>query len=135
MNKAQELIGAFNLSPNSYYPEDVNPYDFRTGKSTDMDKTLEEQEKLYKEAREKWKAHVPEGWYGWGGLGNPTPSKWYTVLDQFLEYVKEIDPDFKILNIKIKFGGLRLYLNSKNEEVYEMCRELEAVMTDKKLIY
>jgi hypothetical protein len=70
-----------------------------------------------------------------GGLGNPTPSVWYTVLDQFLEYVKEIDPNFKILQIKIKFGGLRLYLDSKNKQIQEMCRELEEVMTDKKLIY
>jgi hypothetical protein len=135
MNKAQELIETFKLSPNSYYPEDVNPYDFRTGKSTDMDNTLEEQERLYKEAKEKWKDFIYPKCYGWGGLGNPTPSIWYTVLDQFLEYVKEIDPDFKILQIKIKFGGLRLYLDSKNEQIQEMCRELEEVMTDKKLIY
>jgi hypothetical protein len=66
MNKAQELIKTFKLAPDSYYPEDVNPYDFRTGKSTDMDKTLEEQERLYKEAKEKWKDCVPEKWYGWG---------------------------------------------------------------------
>lgn len=135
MNKAQQLIRAFNLSPNSYYPEDVNPYDFRTGKSTDMDNTVEEQNRYYIESRERWKDFIYPKCYGWGGLGNPTPSKWYTVLNMFLEHVKEIDPDFKIMFIKIKFGGLRLVLNSKNEEVHKMCRELEAVMTDKKLIY
>jgi len=135
MNKAEEIIKKYSLVPNSYYPDGVNPYDFRTGKHTDMDNHIAEQNDLYKKYSQKWKDYVPEKWYGWGGLGNPTPVSWYLAIDEFLEYVKEIDPEFKILQLKIKFGSLRMYLNSTKQEVHELCHILEESMFDEKLIY
>lgn len=134
MNKADEIIKKYNLAPDSYYPDEVNPYDFRTGKLTDMDNRIAEQYGLYRTYTHKWKDYVPEKWYGWGGLGNPTPAIWYRAIDEFLEYVKEIDPEFKILYIKIKLGGLRIGIDTKCDIIQDI-RKLETSMYDNKLIY
>ena len=60
----------------------------------------------------KWAYRVGKGWYGFA-LGN-VPRVWSDVLDEFLCWLEIQQPDFEIHQIKIKLGGLRFYVGTKN---------------------
>ena len=61
---------------------------------------------------QKWAYRVGKGWYGFD-LGD-IPRAWADVLDDFLVWVESQCPDFEIRQIKIKFGGLRFYIDTKS---------------------
>lgn len=90
---------------------------------------------LYK----KWKARVGRGWYGFA-LGS-VPRFWVLAIDDFLEYLLMQCPNLEIHQIKIKFGGLRFYveLPDMREQELELLnkeiQELEDWLFDQKLIY
>ena len=65
---------------------------------------------------EKWRPHFSRGWYGFD-MGW-APDSWFKIIDEFLDRLKEVDPEFKIHQIKIKFGGIRIYL-SFSEKITE----------------
>ena len=119
----------YNLSENSYYTK--SPY----GKSETVEDLEEHNRKFYVPFRDKWRKHTAEGWYGPEGLGYPMPEIWYSALDEFLEEILKEFPDFQIHQIKIKFGGVRIYLAGISEKAREDCREMERVLFDKHLIY
>ena len=60
---------------------------------------------------QKWAYRVGKGWYGFD-LGD-VPRVWVDVLDDFLVWVESQCPDFEIRQVKIKFGGLRFYIDTK----------------------
>ena len=62
---------------------------------------------------QKWAYRVAKGWYGFA-LGN-VPNVWRLILDEFLEWVEKERPDLKILQVKVKFDLLRLYLGTKTD--------------------
>lgn len=93
----------------------------------------------------KWKSYIPKGWYGFS-LGSPCPKDWYKIIDEFLDYLwnlqnREKISGFEIHQIKIKFGGLRFYVSYKceDQELDEFIRlqieKLESFLFDEKLIY
>lgn len=84
--------------------------------------------------RQKFNSKVPTGWSGIN-LCSPTPHTWFDVIEEFLEYVETKCPNFEILQIKIKFGGLRMYLNNISLDVHKEVVALEKLLFDKKLIY
>jgi hypothetical protein len=130
MNKAEELIEKYNLKPDSYYHGNFNPYlvEYKNSiKHLCNSKT--------DELQNKFKHRIPKGWYGFKGLGCPTPLEWFKVLNQFLEYVEEQCPDFEIYQIKVKFGGIRIYLGNISEEIQQDISKLTGVMIDAKLVY
>lgn len=127
--KAKELIKKYNLKKDSYYLDSENPY-----KERDEEEIAFQQEAVRK-LQDKWVYHIPKGWYGFLGLGHPTPRIWYAVIDEFLDYVKEQCPEFEILQQKLKFGQYRSYLNKITKEIQSEIYELENVMFDHKLIY
>ena len=123
-----ELIKKYDLKEDSYYTE--SPYS----------KPRNEEEsafcnKEYKRLNEKFKNHIPKGWYGFGGLGYPIPLIWFKVLEEFTDNLVEAFPDIELLQIKIKFSGLRFYTNSNLSKVREAISKLEKVLSDKFLIY
>ena len=63
----------------------------------------------------KWAYRVGKGWYGFS-LGD-VPSVWTDMLDEFLSWLETQCPDFEIHQVKIKLGGLRLYLGTKTDIV------------------
>ena len=71
-------------------------------------KNLEENRGFGYPIAEKWRPHFGRGWYGFD-MGW-APDNWYKIIDEFLDGLKEVDPEFKIHQIKIKFGGIRIYL-------------------------
>lgn len=128
MNIIEVLKEKYNLSPNSYYFS--SPYG-----NYDENLRKEHQEKHYKPFYNKWIKYTEENWYGPGGLGFPMPENWYAVLDEFLEYVLKECPEFKIHQLKIKFGGARIYLGNVNKKIQDECFGLEELLFDKHLIY
>jgi len=51
---------------------------------------------------------------------------WYPLLFELDERLSEIDPDYRIAQIKEKFGGLRYYIESKRyDEAQEIVNEIE----------
>lgn len=61
----------------------------------------------------KWTDHVSEGWYGIA-IGE-CPISWYNVINEFLEQIDKVDHKFEIHQIKLKFGGIRIYLSFSDE--------------------
>ena len=52
----------------------------------------------------------------WISLGN-VPRVWTDVLDEFLCWLETQCPDFEIHQIKMKLGGVRIYLGTKTDFV------------------
>lgn len=130
----QEIIEKYKLAPDSYYPDIENPYSFRDGENV-MNNSIQEQNELYEKYSKKWQHRVKEGWYGFGGLGNPTPPVWYNVIDEMLTYIEKECPDLVIRQIKIKWGILCMYVDGITPEINQEIRILTNVLRDKKLIY
>jgi hypothetical protein len=63
----------------------------------------------------KWAYRVGKGWYGFD-LGH-IPPVWTDMLDDFLSWLESQCPDFEIHQIKIKVGGLRIYVGTKTDFV------------------
>lgn len=77
--------------------------------------------------------NISEGFYGFD-LG-AIPSVWITVLDQFLNDVEKKFPEFKIQQIKVKFGGIRIYLEGVDEETSDLANKLGNLLYDRRLVY
>lgn len=89
---------------------------------------------------QKWAYRVPKGWYGFA-LGK-VPFEWGKIIDAFLTEVEQIDPNFEILQVKVKFGGLRCYLKLSDtlppetkSRLQEETSELESWLYSKELVY
>jgi hypothetical protein len=83
----------------------------------------------------KYKTRIPPGWYGFS-IGNPIIPEWCDIIDETLEACVAADPDFEINQIKIKFGGIRFYVETQViEDINEIERLIENTLYDKALIY
>jgi len=83
----------------------------------------------------KYEGYIPRGWYGFA-IGTPIPESWMDCLDEALTILTEADPELEIHQIKLKFGGLRFYVESqKIEDIYAIGSLLEDSMYDPRLIY
>ena len=86
---------------------------------------------------QKWAYRVRKEWYGFN-LGD-IPCAWGDVLNDFLVWVESKCPDFEILQIKMKFGGLRFYIDTHskdaavNKRVHSEISKLEALLRHEKL--
>lgn len=88
---------------------------------------------------EKYESKIGENWYGFS-LG-AVPVAWKNIIDEFLQYLREVAPDFKILQIKTKFGSVRFHVDLNidnvevNKELYKYIKELQDWLGDKSLVY
>jgi hypothetical protein len=127
-----KILNKYNAFSDYYYPNIANPYDESAG--------LKNVDGLENALQKKWKDHIPKGWYGFA-IGSPCPESWFNIIDEFLDYLVTIDPQLKIHQIKMKFGGIRFYVEvrGKDEEQQEFIdlqiAKLESQLFDKKLIY
>jgi hypothetical protein len=63
-----------------------------------------------------------DGYSAYIGVGEG----WYPLLFELDERLSEIDPDYRIAQIKEKFGGLRYYIESKRyDKAQEIVDEIE----------
>lgn len=102
----ESIIERYNLAPATYQRS-----------------TFEESNVLNSYLNIKWADNIKEGWYGWD-IGN-APIKWYLAVSDFLDLAVKKCPQLEILQIKQKFGGLRIYINNADAEVYEAASRLE----------
>lgn len=87
----------------------------------------------------KWAYKVEKGWYGFA-LGE-IPTTWTMVIDKFLEELDKVAPNFKIHQIKLKFGGLRFYVELNVDDaalvtaINDQIGQLEQRLCNDALIY
>ena len=83
----------------------------------------------------KYKDYIPPGWYGFA-IGSPTPEAWVEAIDEVLELLIKEDENLQIQQIKMKFGGIRFYVESeKVEDIHEIGLVIEDQMYSRKLAY
>ena len=114
----KDVIAKYQLAPNSYEMLEDNYL-----------KAAELQLNLI----EKWQDYVGEGWYGFD-IPN-APISWYFALDDCLQIILDKCPQMKILQIKLKFGGLRMYVEADDCDIQDAIDELEKVCYDDSLVY
>ena len=56
---------------------------------------------------------IPDGWGRWIQCG----PGWYPILARIEKQLRQIDPDYQVLQIKEKFGTLRFYLAWQYDEL------------------
>jgi len=84
---------------------------------------------------EKYKDRIPQGWYGFA-IGNPTPICWYNVIKEILDFLIKKDKTFQIHQIKIKYGGIRFYVESREiDDILDVEDLIEDKLYSKKMIY
>lgn len=120
--KINKLIQKFSLKENSYYTS--SPYD---GKFSSI--SASELQLL-----ENWQYRAKKGWYGIS-IGQPAPDSWFLFLNEFFKLVEKNSPNFEILQVKIKFGSIVIYLENVSKEVHDSIDMIQKVMCDKFLIY
>ena len=80
-------------------------------------------------------AQIPLRYYGFS-IGSPTPPQWIDYLVKVIEYLISIDPDFKIQQIKMKFGGICFYCYSNViEDLHEISRYISEDLYDPRFIF
>lgn len=62
------------------------------------------------------KSRIEDGWFQILDI----PEEWEDIVIDCHEQLVKIDPDYTILQIKEKFGGLRYYFNSDSPRHKEM---------------
>ena len=50
---------------------------------------------------------------------------WFDLIDRLSAEITDIDPDVRVMQVKEKFGGLRFYVDSAPDEVYELITDAE----------
>jgi hypothetical protein len=50
---------------------------------------------------------------------------WFDLLDELHTAIVAIDPDYRIIQVKEKFGGLRYYVDANSPEVGKLIWEAE----------
>ena len=126
-----KILNKYKANRDYYYPNAKDDKDVCDTNSPSIELEIELQN--------KWKDHIPPRWYGFALA--PCPESWLSIVDEFLDYLVTLDPNFKIHQIKMKFGGLRFYIeyNIEDEELAEFIRlqidKLEWTLFDTKLVY
>ena len=83
---------------------------------------------------EKYKNRIPKGHYGFA-IGSPIIPVWCDILENIIDTCIEDDPNFKILQIKIKFGGIRFYVNTTIKQIDGIELLIMSILHDNALIY
>lgn len=126
MEFTKQLIAKYNLAADSYYTKSAYPFDWNSREVQELD-ALEEH------LLNKWQKRIPKGWYGFSLA--PCPKVWLLAIDEFLDELEKVNPNFEIHQIKCKYGSLRCYLGGDSEEEQKAIDLLESVMSDQFLIY
>jgi len=127
MSIANELITKYKLEADSYYL--ANPYEILDPWGRDVISNRIEELQI------KYQKYVPARWYGLRGLSYPIPLVWLDVIDEYLQYATKECPDLHVLQVKVKYGGIRLYLDNWTDDVRVASYKLGDVLYDSKLIY
>jgi hypothetical protein len=134
LNNVEEIFAKYDLKPiklpngfkNIYEYHDKNPEDCTFIYNPEItDRYL----------NEKYADYIPHGWYGFD-ISVPIIPEWMNIIDEIVELCTEIDQDFEIHQIKLKFGAICFYVYSG---IIEDTNDVEVLILnklyDKALIY
>jgi len=134
LNEVEEIFAQYELKPiklpdgfkNIYLYHDKYPEDCTILYNPDItDRFL----------NEKYADYIPHGWYGFD-VGTPIIPEWMEILDKIVELCTELDPDFEIHQIKLKFGGICFYVHSNViEDIHKVEMRIGDTLFDAALIY
>jgi hypothetical protein len=133
LEKVQAIFNQYKLNP-VILPEDYkNIYtylrehpEFKGSYETDKDDVY---------FLKKYRNNIAKGHYGFA-IGDPIIPAWNQILDEILELCIVSDPNFEIMQIKIKFGGIRFYVYSEIiEDIHDVEMLIDSTLFDKVLIY
>jgi hypothetical protein len=134
LDKVQEVFNQYELKPIKI-PEGYNRlYTYlREHPEERYDKYSSEKNDEY--FLKKYGAYIPKGWYGFS-IGTPIVPVWCEIIDKILEICVLADYHFEINQIKLKFGGIRFYVNSQViKDIDEVESLIEKTLHDNALIY
>jgi len=133
LDKAQEIFNQYELKPLMFPEGHNNVYSFLSAYPEFKKDFESEKDDGY--LIDKYRTHIPRGWYGFS-IGSPIIPEWCEIIDKILEVCIEADPNFEIHQIKIKFGGIRFYCGSEIiEDLHEIESLIDNTLFDKALIY
>lgn len=91
---------------------------------------------VYTGLKSRWSDKIEPGWYGFDLTLWP-PVNWYNAINAFLTWLETQQPEFKIRQIKLKFGRLHIYVTYpvENEELRKDIFEFSQQFFDQKLVY
>jgi len=118
----QNLTEKYNLAQDSYSEQNIW-----------KKHTTPESKERYKKLKRKWQKYIGMNWYGFEL--ERLPVKIYDIIDDFLEYIKNNNPDFEIHQVKTKFGSIRIYLGNITGEDQEKCFKLTQLLFDRNWIF
>lgn len=98
----------------------------------DQQQRIREGKSRYQALVTKWQHKIVPGWYGFDLYD--VPLRWLNIIDDFLDYLHQEDPNFKIHQIKLKFGSLRFYVECQARLRQEIA-ELENHLVDQGLVF
>ncbi len=82
-----------------------------------------------------YKKNIPKRWYGFSINGAIIP-EWINIITNVLDLLISIDENLEIHQIKMKYGGIRFYVESLVIiDINEIVTLLESKLFDKALIY
>lgn len=113
-NLFKSLEEKYSLKPNTY--------------SNDTIISVEDYTKWISSLIERWGNRFIHGYYNLGLC--PLPLRWHCSIWEALEVLEKDSPQFKIAQIKIKFGGLRLYLEDISSDALISVDILETLLYD-----
>lgn len=118
-NIFEDIINKYKLEPNTY--------------EADLIGSNEESTVWLEQFREKWQARFVSGY--WNLEISGLPQRWLDAIDEALDLIEIESPEFKIAQIKIKFGGIRINLFDISSQVFYSLQELERVLYDDRFYY
>lgn len=112
-------------------PDGVNPFRLDEETQTTWDTRA-------RQLKDKWAARIEPNWYGFEI--NNVPPNWLDAIDEALDYVQSVRADFTIKQVKLKFGGIRMYLNfytgdAAGQQLHEDLVEFFISFDDPKLVW
>jgi hypothetical protein len=133
LNEVGEIFAQYELKPIELPDGFKNVYDYLRANPLETEKFESKINDGF--LLKKYREYVPKGWHGFD-IGTPIIPEWMEIIDKIVELCIENDPDFEIHQIKLKFGGIRFYVESELiEDIHDVELLIEDKLFDPALIY
>lgn len=133
LDKVIEIFNQYDLKPIELSNGHKNIYSFLNAYPEFRKDFETEKNDLY--FINKYRKYISERHYGFS-IGTPIVPEWNEIIEKILEICIEADPNFKIQQIKLKFGGMRFYVYTNIiEDIEDVEMLIMEKMRDKALVY
>ena len=132
-DKILEIIKKYDLKPIKLPDGHKNVYTY-INENREREKEFEP-EITDNFLNQKYRKHIPRGWYGFD-VGTPIVPDWMKIIYDVTELCVGIDPNFEIHQVKLKYGKIDYYATSSVIiDADEIDSILEDVLYDEALYY